>query len=266
MATPWQKQTDTPLFEDFFWQLPQTKRTRGKILIVGGSGQQFSSISKSHNFVTQSGAGQISMALPSSLQSIVPSSPTTHFLLSTKTNTISAQAIGQLKNLVDENDLSLFAGDLGRSSQTSQLLAALHMSSFKPCVLTGDSINLFSAEPHILLDRSQTTLVLGFGQLQRLLDSKTSNPISSSMGLVLLVLAISELKPKAAIVTKFQEKIIVWADGEVSVTDAPGNDDWSLETASIASVFLMQQPDRRFATLTSAIFMVTSKKTLSELG
>lgn len=258
----WLQQGSKPAFPDVIWSLPQTKLRRGSVTLIGGSGQNFGHVGQAFAELERSGIGYINLVIPDSLRKVIPSSPRTHFVASTKTNMIAKEAAGEIKRHVEAADAGLICGDLGRSSQTSHALSALFISTKRPLVVTRDAVTLLSNEPHMLLNRSDTILVATFGDLQRMFNRANSQAITSTMGVVLLIRTIKQLRLQCDIVVLYQGSIIVVSQGQASTTHWRSDDrSWRITLASYATTLIVQHPTNRFEALTTAAHLAqqTSK-------
>jgi hypothetical protein len=122
--TFWQRQTaDKPLFPDLLWSRPETKRTAGKLLIVGGNAHGFSAAAEAYGAAAKAGIGTARVLLPDSLQKTVGKVfAAGEYAPSTPSGSFSQQALAELLELAQWADGVLLAGDFGRNSETAILL------------------------------------------------------------------------------------------------------------------------------------------------
>lgn len=258
--TYWQKQqSDKPLFEDLLWSRPENRSHAGKLLIVGGHAQGFARPAEAFALAEKFGAGSVRVLLPDVLQKTLGRAFVgAEFAPSTPSGSFAQTSLGELTPLSAWADAVLFAGDLGRNSETAVLIEKFIDSYESPVTLTCDAVDYIVATPHPVLQRPGSLLVLSFAQLQKLgTGIKYSNAFTFSMDLLRLIESLHELtkRYKLAIITKHLDNIIVAVDGRVTTTkltsDMPV---WRLKVAASASVWLLQNPQKPLEALTTAVF------------
>lgn len=201
--------------------------------------------------------------LPDSIRKLVGVIvPEAIFAPSTKTSgSFSQKALLDLLENASWADGVLFAGDLGRNSETAILLEKFLSKSSAAVTLTKDAIE-YCYDPRII-DRPNTLLVLSLSQLQRLgMAAKFEKHIAFSMDLLHLTewLHTFTTRHKAKIITKHHDQVIVAADGQISTTKiVPDKPTWRLQTATYASVWWMQNPSKPFQALTTAAIQIKNK-------
>lgn len=250
----WLRQTsDEPLFPDMLWSRPENKRFAGKLLIIGGHQQSFTAVSEAYAAALKAGIGTARVILPDSLQNmLVKLFPEAEFAASTPIGSFSRQALGPLLDATEWADGVLLAGDFGRNSETAVLLESF-LDKYKGRVtITGDGLDYFSDEPSRLLDRSDTTLVAEFVQLQKLLSGRLL--LKHSMALAQIIEALNRFSAHcpAALLTYHSGQIIVTAGSQASTT--PAEKAVFIDLAAYVSVWRFQQPGKPFEALTTAIY------------
>lgn len=257
MTTPdyWLRQSkDKPLFPDLEWSRPENKLHAGKLLIIGGNAHGFAAPATAFNVASSAGIGTTRVLLPNSLAKVVgkvlaeasycPSTPSGSFGSTSLASWLEESAWA---------DGVLLAGDLGRNSETTQLLEAFLSKYTGPVTITGDAIDQLLSAPQILLARPDTTLVLNFAQLQKLATAaQFDTAFTSNMDMIRFVTALHEFSAdnQAMIVTQHADKYCVAVNGKVSTTQA--EDDLSA-VAATASVWWLQHLNQPFAALTSSV-------------
>ena len=182
------------------------------------------------------------------------------FAPSTPSGSFAAKALGELVPLSAWADAVLWAGDLGRNSETAILIEKFFEHYDGPVTLTCDAVDYIVATPYPVLQRANTLLVLSFAQLQKFgIAIKYSNAFTFSMDLLRLIDALHELtkRYKIAIITKHLDTLIVAVNGEVVTNklllEMPV---WRLKTASQASVWWLQNSSKQLQAFTTAINQV----------
>jgi NAD(P)H-hydrate repair Nnr-like enzyme with NAD(P)H-hydrate dehydratase domain len=169
----WQKQdTDRPLFPDFEWQKPENKRLAGNVLIIGGNQHGFAAVAMNYQAALDAGAGSVRTLLPDALEKIVKEKlPDTLFLPSNISGGFSREGLEQALAAVEWAESVVLIGDTGQNSETGLLLEKILMESDKPITITRDAVDLLKNTGEPLMNRPNTTLVVSFGQLQKLFQS-----------------------------------------------------------------------------------------------
>jgi ADP-dependent NAD(P)H-hydrate dehydratase / NAD(P)H-hydrate epimerase len=256
----WQKQEPAkPLFPQLFWSRPENRQMAGKLLIVGGNLHGFAAPAEAYTESLVAGIGSSRVLLPGAIQKVVgPSIENGEFAASTPSGSFSQRALVELVDWCKWADGVLFAGDLGRNSETAIMVEKFLQHCEIRTVLTKDAIDYITSSPQVALSRPNTTLVLSFSQLQRLsVAAKFELPLTFSMDLLRLVewLHIFTSRHAPHIVVKHLDRIFVAANGEVSTTrlvqDQPT---WRLKTASHAIVWWLQNTSKPFEALTTAVY------------
>lgn len=248
-----------PAFEELVWSKPETKRSAGKLLIIGGNINGISAPLNAYSFAEKAGIGVASVLLPSSLKSIAGKLiEQGDYAPSTPSGSFSKQALAELLDKATWADTVLLAGDFGRNSETAVLLESFLTKTPTMSVLTKDAVDYVASTPEILkTSASKVCLVCSLSQLQKYVKNSVKQPvITYEMTQPQLVAGLKELSIGAkTIVTKHHEQIYVAADGEVSTTDTKESSEiWQLKTASYISVWLAQQPEKKFQATTTAVW------------
>ena len=265
----WQRQLATkPLYEELLWSRPENRTHAGKLLIVGGHAQGFARPAEAYSLAEKAGIGTVRVLLPDVLQKTLgrafvgaefgPSSPSGSF---------AAQALGELVPLSAWADSVLWAGDLGRNSETAILIEKSFEHNPEQVVLTCDAVDYIIATPYPVLQRENTLLVLSFAQLQKLgINIKYSNAFTFSMDLLRLIDALHELtkRYKFGIITKHLDTFLVALNGEVVTTKLPTEMPvWRLKMAVSAAVWWLQNPTKPLAALGTGVQQLILHKDVS---
>jgi hypothetical protein len=262
----WHKQLPgKPLFPDLEWSRPENRQTAGKLLLVGGNLHGFSAPAEAYAESIKAGIGASRVLLPSAIQKVVgPSIENGEFAASTPSGSFSQRALVELLDWCKWADGVLFAGDLGRNSETAIMVEKFLQKCEAPTVLTKDAVDYVVSLPQAALERPNTALVLSLSQLQRLgVAARFEQPIAFSMNLFQLVewLHIFTSRHACHIIVKHLDQLFVAVDGEVSTTklqkDWPV---WRLKIATQASVWWIQNRSRPFEALTTAAAQANTDK------
>lgn len=253
----WHKQVlAAPLFPQLLWSRPENRQQAGKLLIVGGNLYGFAAPAEAYNETQKAGIGSSHVLLPSAIQKVVgPSVENGEFAASTPSGSFSQKALIELLDWCKWADGVLFAGDLGRNSETAILVEKYLQKCEAPTVLVKDAVDYVTASPQAALERPNTTLVPSFSQLQRLgVAAGFELPLTFSMDTVRIVKWLHAFTERYAphIIVKHLDHIYVAVHGEVSTTkisiEMPV---WRLRAASYAVVWWIQNSSKPFEALTT---------------
>ncbi|MDO8265638.1 MAG: NAD(P)H-hydrate dehydratase [Candidatus Saccharibacteria bacterium] len=254
--TYWLRQSDKPLFPDILWSRPESKSGSGKLAIIGGNSHGFGAPGIAYGSANSIGAGVVRVLLPDAVKKVVKGLlPDADFAPSTPSGSFNKQALSDLLQLHNWADCTLLAGDVGRNSETAILLEQFIQKSSGLLTITQDAVDYFKEIPLQIMDRENTLIVLSIAQLQKMfINTPTITPITLSMSAPQLAEALHDytLEHSATIVTKHNDLIFVADKGRVSSTK---NEEkiWRVMTAAKMSVFWMQNPDKVFESVTSAL-------------
>lgn len=260
----WLTQTyEKPLFPELEWSRPENRLYAGKLLIVGGNQHGFSAPAEAYGHAQKAGAGSVQVLLPNAIRKLVGMIvPEANFADSTPgSGSFSQKALGELLDSAAWADGVLFAGDLGRNSQTAILLEKFLSKSSAAVTLTKDAVE-YCYNPQTI-ERPNTLIVLSLSQLQRLgMAAKFERHIAFSMDLIHLVEWLHDFTHRhpVNIIVKHHDQIIVAVKGKISTTKiVPDQNTWRLQAATYASVWWMQNPSKPFQALSTAVVQIKNK-------
>jgi len=257
----WVSQTGhKPLYPDLQWSRPENKHHAGKLLVVGGHLHGFAAPAEAYGEALRAGAGAVRALLPEAIRKIVGVIvPDADFAPSGPSGSLSQKALVELLMGASWADHILFAGDLGRNSETAILLEKFLSKNTSGVTLTRDAVDYVTSAPQAILHRKHTLLVLSISQLQRLaIASQVERPVKFSMDLLHLVDWLHEYSKRFApyIIVKHHDQIIVAVNGRVSTTKVDTRlQVWRLKTATHAAVWWMQNPNKPFEALSSSVLL-----------
>ena len=260
--TYWLKQTDKPLFPDLLWSRPENKQRAGKLLIVGGNLHGFAAPGTAYGAALKAGIGTCRIIMPDSLKKIViphfshfqSSTLQMEFAPSTISGSFSKKALAQILDNAQWADGVLLAGDFGKNSETAILLEKFVDKFDGQLTLSGDSVDYFLSNPIMAL-RRHNVIASNFGLLQKLVKPALIKHVDDLMNLVGKLHEITQ-NNKAKLITYHQGHIIAADSGQVSTT--PSKEVNLVDIAAYASVWWLQQPQKPFEALVSAVFSYCS--------
>lgn len=244
----WKKQSgDKPLFPDLEWSKPERKSHAGKLAIVGGNKLGFMAVGTAYETATALGAGKVRAIMPDALKRVIPPAMTDAvFVPSNSSGGFSRGALAELTAACHWADVCLFIGDSGRNSETAMAFESLLRDYEGHIVVTRDAVDLIRPAASTVVARPNTTLVLSFAQLQKLLQTVYYPKILSfSMQLMQLVDIVHKftMTYPVTIVTFHQSQLVIAHDGEVVTQefDEPMAI-WRGITATAAASYLLWTP------------------------
>lgn len=253
----WHKQTDQPLYGDLIWSRPENRQHAGKLLIIGGNLHGFAAAANAYQEANKAGIGVAKVLIPDALKPTVGKIlENAEFAPSTPSGSFNKQALASWLDWTAWSDAVLLAGDLGRNSETAVAIENFTTKTSKPLVITKDAVDYFYADPAKLLMRPKTTLVLSLAQLQKLAkQAKYPEPVQFSMGIAQLVEWLHQFSQtyQTNLITYHNENIFVDVNGQVSTTQVGDQETWRVLTASHAAVWWLQNPNKTFEALTTAV-------------
>ena len=257
----WQKQTKQPLFPELEWNKPERRDQAGRLLVIGGSSHALSAPANAYQQSKILGIGDVKAVLPVSTKRLIDKSAVDAlFLPSTPSGEFSRDGELELLDYASWADTLLFAGDVGRNSQTTILLESIVRSFSGQIICTKDAVDSLLLQPKILFERESTTLVVSFSQLQKLLKNYSYlYPLSFNMELAQLVeyLNVLSKKIKCSLITLHNKQYIVAHNGTIVTTKITSNTEpkiWRLSTAVAASCYQTWSPTKPLEALTQAIY------------
>lgn len=245
--------SDEPAFPDVLWSRPENRRHAGKLLIIGGHKQEFNEVSAAYSAALKAGAGTVRVILPDSLQKTLHKLfPEAEYAASTPIGSFSRQALGTLLDAAEWADAVLLAGDFGRNSESAVLLESFIEKYAGKLALAGDSIDYFLQKPGKLTGRQESLIIGSLPQIQKL---AAPNLIQQNADLIKVVEQVSDWisQTSLAAVTIHSNQAIAAVKQQISTsavkTSAP-----DVKLAAYATVWWLQQPEKPFEALTSAVF------------
>ncbi|PJE65004.1 hypothetical protein COU91_03965 [Candidatus Saccharibacteria bacterium CG10_big_fil_rev_8_21_14_0_10_47_8] len=265
-TTGWLKQTNKPVFEDLLWSRPQNRRRAGKLLIVGGHAHAFVAPAAASAAATKAGIGTTRVLLPNSLEKLTKphfsyfqgGTLQVEFGVSTPNGSFGRQALDQLLESASWADGVLLAGDLGHNSETAILLDNFIRKFTGQITCAGDALDYFLEASSPILERENSLIIAEFSQLQKLAKlNKPELTLKNSMNLYELVQALNVWTEviKVSVITFHQDHILVSYNARTSTTAVVDANIGRL--SAFAAVWWLQQPDKPFEALTSAIWDYT---------
>lgn len=255
----WLKQAnDKPLYPDLLWSRPENRLHAGKLLIVGGHLQAFSTVAEAYSLSLQAGAGATRVVLPDALYKTVGKIfPEAEFVASTPSGSFAQKSLAELLAAASWADGVLLAGDLGRNSETAILLEKFTSKYLGQLTLAGDSLDYFLNAPNIL-ERANSTMLLTTSQLQKIaISAKFDQAFTSTMSVVNLAETLHDFTTRFVIniITSHADNLLAAGQGKLSSTKPDSNlGKWQNQLAPAVSVWWLQNPDQTFEALTTAIY------------
>lgn len=257
-ATHWQRQeSDKPLFSDLIWARPEHKGTAGKLLVIGGNLHAFSAPAEAFNQAEKAGVGRVRVMLPDATRKIVGRiMEHVEYGPSTPSGSFGQRSLSELLDTAAWADGVLFAGDLGKNSETAILIEKFTRTYTGQLTLTKDAADYAVSSPDMVANRHDTLLVVSFAQLQRLaVELGFTKAFTFDMDLLHLVDALSDLTKTYApfIIVKHLDQIHCAANGRVISTKRQDTNVWRIRTATHAAVWWLQNPGKPLEALATSL-------------
>lgn len=252
MTDYWHKQADQPLFPDLLWSRPETRRSRGKLLIIGGQAQEFSGVASAFMTAEHAGAGTVRVIMPDSTEKVTRMLPNIEYAPSNPSGSFSKSALASFLDASTWADHVLLAGDLGKNSETTTILDGYLLKCPTPVTISQNALDSIRVPYSQLLQRP-VTLILDTRGLQKLgIQMELTQAVTSSMNQVALAQVLHELSAdkQGAMLCQTDSYAWVSANGQVSSTAHQGD---IQNLAATAAVWAMQHPTKLFEALTTSI-------------
>lgn len=256
----WQKQTDgKPLFPDMLWSRPENKFQAGKLLIIGGNLHGFAAPAEAYHAAEKAGVGTSRVILPLAVKKIVGHIlENGEFAASNPSGSFAQQALSEFLDHALWADGVLFAGDLGRNSETAIVIEKFTGRYSSPLVLTKGAVDYYVQFSKQLEDKRNHLLVITIAQLQRLaINHRFTTAFTYQMTLQQLIQALHQfsLQNNIYLVTKYHDNILVVVNGKVAIHKLNSNKEaWRVATAAAAATWWLQNPQQPFKAITTAVY------------
>lgn len=263
----WHKQLpNQPLFPDLLWSRPENKRLAGKLLIIGGNLYGFAAPAEAYRVAVEAGIGSARVLLPDGLRkTLLKVLDGADFAPSNPSGSFSREALAAWVEQAAWADGVLLAGDMGRNSETAIVVESFLAKYSGLVVLTEDAADYVTANPRLVLNRAQTTLVISLAQLQKL--AKTAGwpkAVTFNMDLLQLVEWLREFSSENSpnIIVRHMDNIFVAVDGQLSTTKQSGDASaiWRVATAAKAAVWWLQHSNQAFEALSTSVSAIDNNE------
>lgn len=261
----WQRQGSEPLFPNLLWSRPEQRSQAGKLLIIGGNVHAFSAPATAYNEAVKAGAGTVRVILPDATKKTVGKLlEHIEYAPSTPSGSFGQKSLAELLDLAIWADGVLVTGDVGRNSETAILIEKFAAKYKGQLTLTKDAADYVVSSPGMVLQRSDTTLVLSFAQLQKLASNTGfTSAFTFDMDLLRFIDTLHEFTQAIAphVIVRHRDAIHVAVEGEIVSTRALDKEEiWRVKTASHTAVWWLQNPSKPLESLASAIVTLSSQK------
>ena len=237
----WLHQKESPLFPEVVWSKPETKRSAGKLAIIGGSAGAMSNVASVYSAAENAGAGTIHLLVPDSLAKVTKDVPYIQYAASNPSGGFAKSALSELLTLSSAMNGVLIAGDLGKNSETSQMLESYIEKYEGILAVSSLSLESFSIKINRFLDRPETILSLNLNQLRELvIEQVMDTPVTSDIGLSQLAQILHNITSKNQCLLVVETADRVWVSYQGKVVDCIPNCFNSVK----ATVWAIQQPEK----------------------
>lgn len=250
MDSYWQHQKNEPLFPDVIWSRPETQHGAGKLAIIGGSAGSMANIAASYTAAETAGAGTMCLLVPKSVAKITSHIPHIQYAASTPSGGFAREALAELLDTANRSDGVLLAGDMGKNSETSQLLDTFLEKYEGHVIISSGSLESVTLGIRFLLSRSNTVLCISMKDLRDAaieLQSKTA--VTSGMPRQMFAGLLKELSLQSEAVIIVEKEGTVWVAENGRVADCEN----IAYNCAKAAVWIIQQPNKRFEAIVSSV-------------
>jgi hypothetical protein len=257
----YQKQTvNEPLYKELIWSKPENKFFAGKYLIIGGDGFEFFKSVLIYNNLLKIGAAHIQIILPTSLRKTIDFlPPEAIYLPVTPSGSFAMDALSEMLDLSITADITIISEDVGRNSETQLMFENLLSKMTKKVCLINQTVEFLFDYPIDNISMFNPLIIADLKYIQKLFLKNFKEVIKLSSDFMLNINIISDISNKynLEIITKQEDKIIVFVGKSVSVTFLNKDlKNWAEVIASSASFYLTNNPGNRYRALTSSIYEV----------
>lgn len=244
---------DEPAFPDVLWSRPENRRHAGKLLIIGGHQQSFNAVSAAYSAAAKAGVGTARVLVPEILRKMLHQIfPEAEYAASTPIGSFSRKALADLLDASEWADGVILAGDFGRNSETAVLLESFVQKYTGLLAVSGDAVDYFVTDSEVLLKRPRTLVIASVKQLQKL---ASPHLIEQRADLIRAVEQISGWAQQAELSVLTVHSNHAIAAHKLQISTTPVNlADPNEALAACAAVWLLQQPEKPFEALTTAIY------------
>ncbi len=251
----WQQQATKPLYPDILWSRPQTRAGAGKFLIIGGQAQEFSHVASTYAHAEAAGAGTVRVFLPESTKKLTGSLVHVEYATANQSGSFASTALADLLEAAQWADGALLAGDLGKNSETSLMLERfIHKYDGLAAIATHALPSIMHSMNRTVV-RPNTLLILDFHDVQKLLtDLQFEIAITSDMPASHFARALHEFTKIYPIHFVITHGLQIWTSSAGKVVTTQRTDKLSIEQlASVATIWALQQPNKIFESITTAV-------------
>ncbi len=248
----WQRQNiNQPLFPDLFWDQPISQISANNFCLIGGSSTDFKQISLAYDLLQQKKYHQLYVILPNSLRKIFQEQQSNLiFGPSNQSGAFSLETFSLIEDLSLDSDVLSMIGGFTTNSETIILIEKIINDINKIKVISHDAI-IDNFQPN------QTVVIVQFKNLQKLLRNfHYHQAITSSMELTKIIQIIDHFcqQFKLALITEFNQNLIAFYDGKISLTEAKNIENWETNLNILSSYYLASNYNKIFESITCAVY------------
>ena len=250
------RQLDKPLYPKMLWSRPETVMGAGKLLIIGGQAQEFIHVAESYALTEKAGAGTIRVFMPDSTQRVTKMLPNIEYASSNPSGSFARNALAELLDASQWADGILLAGDLGKNSETSLMLADFLKKYTELAIITSLALESFTEPLLEIFNRPQTVIVCDFNDIQKFgIALQIETPITSEISQNDFAEILHKISSshQAHLVINCSKDIWTAVNGQVTVTKK-SKEHSIIESASHAAVWLIQNPGKSPEALPTAAY------------
>ncbi len=246
----WQVQKNEPLFPDILWSRPENKNGAGKMLLVGGSLDNFANIAQNYSLAEQAGVGTCFLLVPQSLYKVTKNIPFINYAPANRSGSFASNALADILELARGVDAVFLGGDIGKNSETSLMLEKFLMKYTSFVAISQDSLLSINKSWRNLLARNNTIVEINLHNLQTIaIELQFEKAILSDSPNSLIAKTLHKITSDYESILALQTDTNIWFAKSGQVIACSKNN----YNYAKAIVWLIQQPNKVLESLASSV-------------
>jgi NAD(P)H-hydrate repair Nnr-like enzyme with NAD(P)H-hydrate dehydratase domain len=257
-----QRQTDQPLYPKILWNRPVSRRSSGRLLMVGGHKSSFSDIQAIYQLALAAGIGECHVIVPDGLSRLLAGAPSTSFVPASPSGSLGKGALGEILARAADYDALLLGPNLSNNSESAILAESILDRYQGPVILCHEALPLAKHRPELITRRHNGLIIATMPEVFTL-AANLNVPIKiKDSGVVSKV----EIMHQVASASQnnyllLGKDLLVAAESQLSVTSAVSAMDFFLNASiAVSAVWFTQNSSNRFAALTTAAYILAQAR------
>ncbi|MEK7070608.1 MAG: hypothetical protein AAB914_00635 [Patescibacteria group bacterium] len=201
-------------FEEIIWSRPENNRQASQLVILGGSKDHFAITSKIYMAMSGTKGIKLSLLLPNYLSKLVGNKDSNIIFIDSHKpgGYFFKDSVNEVANIINDADLCLVAGEMGKSNETQQFIENVMEHSSSQIVITQSAVECF-AENYLpkLLAKGNVTLCIDGLTMSKLGKSiKFEKAFISSLGFAQKIEYLELLTKKYSCSVVISDENTIW--------------------------------------------------------